>query len=830
MAVKLMIPYGVMAHSRSTKHWSALPVFAKRYYSGSKYEVEVHVDALIIKTGFDPRTSRFNFQLKDLVRSNQIAQAEELYERMPCRNTCSANMMISGYVSSGNLSRASEMFDSMPDRTEVSWTIMIGAYSHHKQPKEAFTLYAEMCRAGMNPDHITFATLLSGCGGTSTAKEVLQIHAHIIKLGNSSVSLVSNSLVDSYCKCQHLDLALLLFEEITDKDSVTYNAMITGYSKHGSNEEALMLFQEMQYLGLKPSDFTFATVIGAIVGLDAAAFGKQVHALAIKTSFVCNVFVGNAFLDFYSKQSLLVDAIKLFDEMPELDGVSYNIIITGFAWDGQYEKSFHLLRKLRSTTFDRRQFPFATMLSIAATTQNIDLGRQIHAQTIVTKSDSEIQVGNALVDMYANCDRLEETNVIFANLAYSSVSWTAIISVYVQKGLFEEAVELFKEMARQSVHGDHATYASVLKASANLALVSLGRQLHSHIIRLGLMSNVFSGSALLGMYAKCGSISDAIKIFKEMPDRNIVSWNAMLSAYAQNGDDEATLRSFKEMSESGLYPDSVSFLSVLTACSHHGLVKVAREYFSLMTQSYNLEPKREHYTTMVDVLCRNGRFDEAEELIAEMPYVPDEILWSSVLNSCRIYKNHELAGKAADQLFKMDTLNAAAAYVYANVSNIYAEAGQWNKVATLKKGMRENGVKKVAACSWVEIDHAVHKFTANDRTHPQADAIRKKIDSLGKEMEKEGYKPDTSCSLQNVDEELKIDSLKYHSERLAIAFALISTPEGSPIVVMKNLRACMDCHAAIKIISKIVGRGISVRDSSRFHHFRDGSCSCRDYW
>ncbi|RAL37965.1 hypothetical protein DM860_000659 [Cuscuta australis] len=818
-----------MKYSSPKKHWSAVTVFAKRFYSG-KHNFEVHVDALSIKTGFDPRTSRFNFQLKNLMRSNRIAEAEELYEQMPCKNTCSVNMMISGYVNSGNLSRAGEVFDSMSERTEVSWTIMIGAYSRHKQPKEAFTLYARMCRSGMNPDYITFATLLSSCDGTSTAIEVLQIHAHIVKFGISSNNIVCNSLVDSYCKCQRLDIALQLFEEMAAKDSVSFNAMITGFSKQGANGEAVKLFQEMQYLGLKPSDFTLAAVIGAVVGLDDATFGRQVHALAIKTSYVWNVFVGNAFLDFYSKQNLLGDTSKLFDEMPELDGVSYNIIITGFAWDGQYEKAFHLFHKLKNTMFDRRHFPFATMLSIAGITQNLQWGRQLHAQAIVTKADSEIQVGNALVDMYAKCDRLEETNSVFTNLAYSSVSWTAIISVYVQKGLFEEAVTLFKEMARENVHGDQATFACVVKASASLASVSLGRQLHSDIIRLGLMSNVFSGSALLDMYAKCGAIKDAIEIFKEMPDRNIVSWNAMLSAYAQNGDDEATLRSFKLMTESGLYPDTVSFLSVLTACSHHGLVEAAQEYFSSMTQSYNLEPKREHYTTMVDVLCRNGRFDEAEKLISEMPYVPDEILWSSVLNACRIHKNHELARKAGDQLFNMNMSSDAAAYVYVNMSNIYAEAGQWNKVARVKKDMRERGIKKVAACSWVEIDHVVHKFTANDMTHPQFEAIRKKIDLLGMQMEKEGYNPNTKCALHNVDEGVKLESLKYHSERLAIAFALISTPEGSPIVVMKNLRACIDCHDAIKIISKIVGREISVRDSSRFHHFKNGSCTCRDYW
>ena len=247
-----------------------------------------------------------------------------------------------------------------------------------------------------------------------------------------------------------------------------------------------------------------------------------------------------------------------------------------------------------------------------------------------------------------------------------------------------------------------------------------------------------------------------------------------------------------------------------------------------MIQTYRLVPKREHYASIVDVLCRSGRFNEAEKLMAQMPFEPDEIMWSSILNSCRIHKNQDLAKRAADKLFHMDVLRDAAPYI--NMSNIYAAAGQWADVGKVKKAMRERGVRKVPAYSWVEIKHKVHVFTANDRTHPQIKEITIKLDSLGKRMEEEGYKPDTSCALHNVDEEIKIESLKYHSERLAIAFALMSAPEGSPILVMKNLRACTDCHAAIKVISKIVAREITVRDSSRFHHFINGVCSCGDYW
>ncbi|KVI00821.1 Pentatricopeptide repeat-containing protein [Cynara cardunculus var. scolymus] len=802
--------------------------FPLSYSLCTKTTVTHSVDATIIKTGFNPKTSRSNFKLNDLVANGQVAQAHQLFDQMRRRNTYSVNTLISGYVKSGNLSRARDLFDGMPVRTEVSWTILIGGYSQHNQPIGAFKLYAEMCRWGTVPDYVTFATLLSCCNETLMTKTVTQVHSHIVKLGFSGTLKVCNSLVDAYCKTGTLELANRLFLEMPIKDTVTFNAMITGYSSDGLNNQAINLFIEMQGSGIMPSEFTFAAVICASMGLNDVSLGHQFHTLVIKGNLFWSVFVSNAFLDFYSKHNCIHDAKRLFDEMPLRDCVSYNVIITGFVWAGKVKESLDIFHELQSTSFNRKQFPFATMLSLAATELNLKIGRQIHAQAMVTEADSDILVGNALVDMYARCDSFEEAKAIFASLPdRSAVPWTAIISAYVQKGFYDEALQFFKKMRQDYVYGDQATFASTLRASANLTSLSLGKQLHSAMVALGCISNVFCGSSLVDMYAKCGHIKEAIQAFKEMPVRNIVSWNAMISAYAQDGDGEATLRTSEELVKSGLQPDSVSFLGILTACSHRGLVEQGLAHFKSMTQRHRLTIKREHYTSMVDLLCRCGQFGEAERLMNEMPFEPDEIMLSSVMRSCRVHKNQDFAKMAADALFRMEILRDAAPYV--NMSNIYAEAGQWEDVSKVKKAMKDRGVKKVTAYSWVEVNHHVHVFTANDRTHPQIEDIRMKIDVLGRKMEEEGYKPDTSVILQNVNEEVKVESLKYHSERLAIAFALMRAPEGSPIVVMKNLRACVDCHAAIKVISKIVGRDIVVRDSSRFHRFRNGCCSCGDY-
>ncbi|KAJ6710865.1 hypothetical protein OIU74_011683 [Salix koriyanagi] len=436
-------------------------------------------------------------------------------------------------------------------------------------------------------------------------------------------------------------------------DSVSFNVMITGYANNGLNEGAIKIFVEMQNLGFKPSDFTFAAVIGASTGLDNTAFGKQIHGFVVKTSFIRNVFVGNAFLDFYSKHDCVDEVRKLFNEMPEWDGISYNVTITAYAWVGKVKESTDLFQELQFTTFDRKNFPFPTMLSIAASSLDLQMGRQLHAQVVVSMDDPDFRVSNSLVDMYAKCGKFEEADRIFLKLSSrSTVPWTAMISANVQRGLHENGLKLFYEMRRADVSADQATFACVLKASANLASILLGKQLHSYVIRSGFM-NVYSGCALVDMYANCASIKDAIKTFEEMSERNVVTWNALLSAYAQNGDGKGTLRSFKEMILSGYQPDSVSFLCILTACSHCRLVEEGLKYFNDMAGVYKLAPKREHYTAMVDALCRSGRFDEAEKLVGQMPFEPDEILWTSVLNSCRIHKNYALARKAAGQLFNM---------------------------------------------------------------------------------------------------------------------------------------------------------------------------------
>ena len=697
---------------------------------------------------------------------------------------------------------------------------MVAAYSKSNLPHDAFAVFIEMMRSGTNADHVALVTLLGACDSAS----VPQVHVLVTKLGFTSILTLSNTLLDAYCKSGLLNEATHLFDEVLHKDSVTFNAMLMGFSREGRHGQAIELLQQMQKSDLKPSQFTFSGALTAATGLGDLGLGLQIHGAVIKTNFSWNIFVSNSLLDFYSKGGDFVKEMEaLFHEMPAKDNVSYNVLISGFAAVGLNQESLNLFWELRKTHFDPKLFPFASVLSVAAAERNIFLGRQLHAQATVAGGAGDVLVGNSLIDMYAKCGDLSNADVVFCGSSErNAVSWTAMISGHIQNRLYEEALGFFKEMRRDGQSPDRATFSSILRACSSLALSELGRQVHELLLKSGHHANVYAGSALLDMYAKCGSLQEADQVFDELPRRNIVSWNAMMAAYAHHGQGIAAIGLLDRMISTGELPDSVTLLSALAACSHAGLVDQGIQLFSSISN-----PTKEHYCCAVDLLGRVGRLDEAERLATAAPFPPDPVIWSSLLHSCRIHKDQTLARRAATWLFTMAPPDAAPFVI---MSNICAAAGEWEGFGEMKRYLRARGVKKEPAFSWVELQGSVHRFMSNDDKHPEIAEVRMKVDKLGEQMERRGYRVDTRWALHNVEEDVKAESLKYHSERLAIAFALLKVPPGAPLRIMKNLRACVDCHAAIKVISLIVDRQIIVRDSSRFHHFRDGHCSCSDYW
>lgn len=534
-------------------------------------------------------------------------------------------------------------------------------------------------------------------------------------------------------------------------------------------------------------------------------------------------------------------------------------MISGHAQRGQSEEALKVFYQLLQAGTKPDQFTCVSVISACANLADLKQNMQFHAYTIRAGFESYVSVGNALVTMYARCGSIEDAKHVFDKMAVQDViswttiitgyaksghidlarhlfdsmsernvvSWNSMIAAYVQHGSGEEALKLFGQMHQGNTNPDWITFACAVGASANLAALKQGKQIQSCIIKAGFESYVFVGNALITMYAKCGNIKDAWTLFDTMPEHDSVSWNSIITGYAEHGYGKVVLKLFKQMLQTGSNPDHITFISVLSACSHTGLVNEGRQYFNSMSQDYNLEPGIEHYACMIDLLGRAGLLNEAEDYINSMPYEPNVGIWGALLNACRIHGNLELAIRAAGHLFELEIYDSG---LYVLLSNIYATAGRWEDVAKIRKMMKDRRIKKNPGCSWMEVRNIVHSFTVNDSSHPQIKEIHSTLEALSRQMKDAGYMPNTNFVLHDLENEDKENSLIHHSEKLAIAFGLINTPIGTPIQIFKNLRVCGDCHTAIKFTSKAFERQIMVRDANRFHHFKDGICSCGDYW
>lgn len=335
-------------------------------------------------------------------------------------------------------------------------------------------------------------------------------------------------------------------------------------------------------------------------------------------------------------------------------------------------------------------------------------------------------------------------------------------------------------------------------------------------------------NALIAMYIKCGNLEAGLRVFYRMEGRkDVVSWNSIISGYGIHGFGKKALRVFKEMICSGIAPSSITFVSVLGACSHAGLVQQGKELFESMARDYGIVPAAEHHACMVDLLGRAGHLDEAAKIVEEMRIEPGPTVWGSLLGACRIHGNVELAERACARLFKLEPVNAGN---YILLADIYAEARMWEEVSRVKKLVESKGLHKIPGCSWIEVKKKIYSFVSADEMNPHIEQLHALLARLVTEMKETGYVPQTKVVLYDLDQEEKERIVLGHSEKLAMAYGLINSGKGEVIRITKNLRLCEDCHTVTKFISKFTNREILVRDVNRFHHFRDGECSCMDYW
>lgn len=393
-----------------------------------------------------------------------------------------------------------------------------------------------------------------------------------------------------------------------------------------------------------------------------------------------------------------------------------------------------------------------------------------------------------------------------------------------------EALDLFHQMLQTGATPNEHTLTSALAACGNLVALDQGRWIHVYIDKAKINMNERLFASLIDMYSKCGEIGFASKLFnKESASKEkIWPWNAMIGGFAMHGKSWEAIDLFEQMKFRRVAPNKVTFIALLTACSHGYMVDEGRDYFKSMATSYSIEPEIEHYGCMVDLLGRAGLLDEVEETILNMPMVPDAAIWGAFLGACRIHKDIERGERIGNFIKGLDS-NHIGCHVL--LANMYSASGRWSDATAVREKLEESGRQKIPGCSSIELNGVFHQFLVGDQSHPQTKQIFLFLDKMTRRLKIAGYVPEVGEVLLDInDEEEKETALSRHSEKLAIAFGLMNTAPRTPIRIVKNLRVCGDCHEATKFISKVYDREIIVRDRIRYHHFKNGLCSCKDYW
>lgn len=572
---------------------------------------------------------------------------------------------------------------------------------------------------------------------------------------------------------------------------------------------------------LPPDEFTFPCVIKGCAKLNAVKEGKQIHGLVLKLGFGFDKFVQGSLVNLYSKCGEISFAHKVFDQIDDKDLVLWNSLLDGYAKCGAVQVAMKLFEEMP----EKDCFSWTVLIDGLAKSGEVETARDIFEKM----PNRNLVSWNTMINGYMKAGDVNSAFNLFNRMPTRDViTWNSMIGGFQSNSRFVEALEMFVRMLKEEFRPSHATLVSVISAVSGLASLGKGRSIHSYIVKSGIELNGVLGTVLIEMYSKCGSIDSALKVFQNIHHKKLGHWTAIIVGLSIHGLAEHALKLFLEMRRIGMKPNAITFVGVLNACSHAGLVNDGRRYFNTMISEYGIKPTIEHYGCLVDILCRAGYLEEAKIIIEQMPMRPNKVIWMTLLSSARNHGNPKIGEYAAQHLIELapETIGG-----YVVLSNMYAVAGEWDKVSKVRETMKTRGLRKDPGCSSIEHRGVLHEFIVGDKSHPQTIEIYSKLSEMREKLKLAGHVPDTSQVLLCIEEdEEKEAELDNHSERLAIAFGLINVEAGCPVRIMKNLRVCNDCHSVTKLLSKLYNREIIVRDNSRFHHFKNGLCSCKDFW
>lgn len=595
------------------------------------------------------------------------------------KNMYVSNALLSMYAKCGLITDAVQVFDEMSEPNEVTFTALMSGLAQTDRVLEALQLFRAMLRKGIHIDSISLSSILGVCakGGFrefnifdqhdrySSNVSGKQVHCLTIKLGFEEDLHLNNSLLDMYTKNGDINAAEKVFSNLPHTNVVSWNVMIAGYGQKYQTRKALECMQRMCQLGFEPDEVTYINMLAACVKSGDVETGRQ-----------------------------------MFDNMPFPTVTSWNAMLSGYFQSENHKEAVKLFREMQFQNVQPDRTTLAIALSSCAGMGFLKAGKQIHAVSLKAAFHIDIYVVSGLIGLYTKCGKTELAEHVFYKIPLlDTVCWNSMIAGFSLNSLDKEAFAFFKQMRQCGLFPTQFSYSTVLSCCAKLSSSFQGKQVHTLIIKNGYTNDVFVGSSLIDMYCKCGNIDEARHFFNTMAIKNTVTWNEMIHGYAQNGRGDEAVSLYREMIASGERPDDITFVAVLTACSHSGLTDVGIEIFNSMEQEHGVEPVLDHYTCVVDSLGRAGRFEEAEVLIDRMPYKDDPVIWEVLLSSCRLHANVTLAKRAADELFRLSPHDATP---YVLLGNIYSSLGRWDDARAVRDMMRDKQVTKDPGFSWIE--------------------------------------------------------------------------------------------------------------------------------
>ncbi|KAH7287406.1 hypothetical protein KP509_32G054700 [Ceratopteris richardii] len=611
------------------------------------------------------------------------------------------NNLISIYLSLGMLSEASQVFNSAPKRNVVSWTILISYEAQHGCSKVAFAYFHRMQEDGIKPNKVTIISLLSACCNPEFRQRGSLLHVFLVEDGYETHMVAGTALVRMYCNCSTLENAYRLFIALEEKDNMSWAILISAHVQHEYGDNAILLYKQMLQEGTLPNNYIYNKVFNACSIIPDLSEGLKSHARIIGSQFEQCIYVNNALVDMYAKCRSLESAHKIFMNMPRKDLVSWNVIMTAFAQYGLGDLVFKHFNELKAIGLKPDEYTYSCLLTVCMSLEDISLGRSVHEEIRKAGLECRLPVANALLDMYSKSGCFEEAHRLFdkmrprnnaseIGMGTRSVlfisskqdhklfshgsgrdvfSWTALIQGYTQYGHHHDALDFFLDMQMEGVRPNHVTFGVAVNACAGLLDVEIGNIVHMSIIQDGYEDDVSIGNALIDMYARCGNLEDAHRVFSGMPNRDSVSWNVMIGSYAEHGKVMDAFNVSLEMESAGMGPDEFTFSCILTGCRHAGMVSDACHFFNHMIRYNHVTASAHHYASIIDLLGRAGQLHEAEDLVNRIPFQPNIVVFMSFLSACKSHSHIDLAHEFSDHMIGLAPTNVAAHVLLSNISN-----------------------------------------------------------------------------------------------------------------------------------------------------------------